>query len=209
MFAAAGYVVMMCNPRGGDGRGDEFADLRERYGTIDYEDLMEFTDHVCRLYPAVDPKRLGVTGGSYGGFMTNWIIGHTDRFAAAVSQRSFSNFLSDFGCSEIGFSFDVEENGGKTPWTDHEALWKRSPVAHACRAKTPTLFIHSLKDYNCPLSEGMQMFAALKYFGVPSKAFLFEGENHELSRSGKPLHRIRRLKEMLGWFDHYLKETGL
>ncbi len=209
VFAAAGYVVMMCNPRGGDGRGDEFADLRERYGTIDYEDLMEFTDHVCRLYPAVDPKRLGVTGGSYGGFMTNWIIGHTDRFAAAVSQRSFSNFLSDFGCSEIGFSFDVEENGGKTPWTDHEALWKRSPVAHACRAKTPTLFIHSLKDYNCPLSEGMQMFAALKYFGVPSKAFLFEGENHELSRSGKPLHRIRRLKEMLGWFDHYLKETGL
>ncbi len=207
VFANAGYAVLMCNPRGGDGRGDQFANLRERYGTIDYQDLMEFTDHVCGQYPAIDPKRIGVTGGSYGGFMTNWIIGHTSRFGAAVSQRSFSNFLSDFGCSEIGFSFDVDENGGKTPWTDHEALWKRSPVAYACNAKTPTLFIHSMKDYNCPLSESMQMFAALRYFGVPSKAFLFEGENHELSRSGKPLHRIRRLKEMLGWFDQYLKET--
>ncbi len=206
VLAGAGYFVLQCNPRGGDGRGDGFADLREKYGTIDYQDLMEFTDHVCRLYPAIDQKRLGVTGGSYGGFMTNWIIGHTDRFAAAVSQRSFSNFLSDFGCSEIGYSFDVEENGGKTPWTAPEELWKRSPVAYACNAKTPTLFIHSLKDYNCPLSEGMQMFAALKYFGVPSRAFLFEGENHELSRSGKPLHRIRRLEEMLGWFDRYLKE---
>ena len=206
VLAGAGYFVLLCNPRGGDGRGDEFADLREKYGTIDFKDLMEFTDHVCHLYPAIDQKRLGVTGGSYGGFMTNWIIGHTDRFAAAVSQRSFSNFLSDFGCSEIGYSFDVDENGGKTPWTAPEELWKRSPVAYAGSVNTPTLFIHSLKDYNCPLSEGMQMFAALKYFGVPSKAFLFEGESHELSRSGKPVHRIRRLREMLAWFDRYLKE---
>ena len=123
----------------------------------------------------------------------------------AVSQRSFSNWLSDFGCSEIGFSFDVNENGGKTPWTAPKELWERSPVAYADRVKTPTMFIHSLKDYNCPLSEGMQMFAAIKYHGVPSKAVLFEGENHELSRSGKPLHRMRRLKEMNDWFDLYLK----
>lgn len=205
VFANNGYFVMLCNPRGGDGRGDEFADLREKYGTIDFKDFMEFVDHVCEQYPAIDTARIGVTGGSYGGWMTNWIIGHTDRFAAAVSQRSFSNWLSDFGCSEIGFSFDVNENGGKTPWTAPKELWERSPVAYADRVKTPTMFIHSLKDYNCPLSEGMQMFAAIKYHGVPSKAVLFEGENHELSRSGKPLHRMRRLKEMNDWFDLYLK----
>ena len=205
VFANNGYFVMLCNPRGGDGRGDEFADLREKYGTIDFQDFMEFVDHVCEQYPAIDTARIGVTGGSYGGWMTNWIIGHTDRFAAAVSQRSFSNWLRDFGCSEIGFSFDVNENGGKTPWTAPKELWERSPVAYADRVKTPTMFIHSLKDYNCPLSEGMQMFAAIKYHGVPSKAVLFEGENHELSRSGKPLHRMRRLKEMNDWFDLYLK----
>lgn len=203
-FANEGYFVFLCNPRGGDGKGNEFADLREKYGTIDFKDFMEFTDHVLKLYPAIDEKRLGVTGGSYGGWMTNWIIGHTDRFAAAVSQRSFSNWLSDFGGSEIGFSFDVNENGGKTPWMAPMELWQRSPVAYANQAKTPTLFIHSIKDFNCPLSEGMQMFAALKYHGVPSKAFLFEGENHELSRSGKPVHRVRRLKEMKAWFDKYL-----
>ncbi len=203
-LANEGYFVFLCNPRGSDGRDNEFADLREKYGTVDFKDFMEFTDHVLERYPAIDRNRLGVTGGSYGGYMTNWIIGHTDRFAAAVSQRSFSNWLSDFGCSEIGFSFDVNENGGKTPWTAPEELWKRSPVAYADRVKTPTLFIHSLKDYNCPLSEGMQMFAALKYHGVPSRAFLFEGENHELSRSGKPVHRVRRLKEMKDWFDRYL-----
>lgn len=203
-FANEGYFVFLCNPRGGDGKGNEFADLREKYGTIDFKDFMEFTDHVLKLYPAIDEKRLGVTGGSYGGWMTNWIIGHTDRFAAAVSQRSFSNWLSDFGGSEIGFSFDVNENGGKTPWMAPMELWQRSPVAYADKAKTPTLFIHSIKDFNCPLSEGMQMFAALKYHGVPSKAFLFEGENHELSRSGKPVHRVRRLKEMKAWFDKYL-----
>ena len=203
-FANEGYFVFLCNPRGGDGKGNEFADLREKYGTVDFKDFMEFTDHVLKLYPAIDEKRLGVTGGSYGGWMTNWIIGHTDRFAAAVSQRSFSNWLSDFSASEIGFSFDVGENGGKTPWAAPMELWQRSPVAYADKAKTPTLFIHSIKDFNCPLSEGMQMFAALKYHGVPSKAFLFEGENHELSRSGKPVHRVRRLKEMKAWFDKYL-----
>ncbi len=204
-FANEGYFVFLCNPRGGDGRGDEFADLTEKYGTIDFQDFMEFTDHVLKLYPAIDEKRVGVTGGSYGGWMTNWIIGHTDRFAAAVSQRSFSNWLSDFGCSEIGFSFDVSENGGKTPWTAPKELWERSPVAYADRVTTPTLFIHSLKDYNCPLSESMQMFAGIRHRGIPAKAFLFEGENHELSRSGKPVHRVRRLLEMRKWFDLYLK----
>ena len=204
-WANEGYFVFYCNPRGGDGRGDEFADLREKWGTIDFADLMEFVDHVLEITPAIDPARLGVTGGSYGGWMTNWIIGHTTRFAAAASQRSFSNWLSDFGCSEIGFTFDVSEVGA-TPWQDPMKLWDRSPVKYVPQVTTPTLFIHSLQDYNCPFSEGMQMFAGLKYHHVPSRVCAFEGENHELSRSGKPRHRIRRLTEITAWMDKYCKQ---
>lgn len=203
-WANEGYFVFFCNPRGSDGRGDAFADLRKKWGTIDFSDLMEFTDHVLRITPALDPDRLGVTGGSYGGWMTNWIIGHTHRFAAAASQRSFSNWLSDFGLSEIGYNFDVSEVGA-TPWEDPAALWDRSPVKYADQVTTPTLFIHSLQDYNCPFAEGMQMFAGLKYHHVPSRVCAFEGENHNLSRSGKPRHRIRRLKEITDWMDKYLK----
>lgn len=203
-WANEGYFVFFCNPRGSDGRGDDFADIRKKWGTVDFRDLMEFVDHVLAVTPALDEKRLGVTGGSYGGWMTNWIIGHTGRFAAAASQRSFSNWLSDFGCSEIGFTFDVSE-AGATPWEDPQTLWEKSPVKYADQVTTPTLFIHSLQDYNCPFSEGMQMFAGLKYHHVPSRVCAFEGENHELSRSGKPRHRIRRLEEITGWMNRYLK----
>ena len=203
-LAGAGYVVMFCNPRGSEGYGEQFADLRGKYGTIDYQDLMEFVDHVLALYPNIDKKRLGETGGSYGGFMSNWIVGHTDRFAAIASQRSISNWVADFGSSEIGFTFDQNEMGA-TPWTDMEKMWEQSPLKYAHNAKTPILFIHSLCDYNCTLDQGVEMFAAMKYFGVPSRMVLFEGENHSLSRSGKPRHRIRRLEEIFGWFEKYLK----
>ena len=205
-WASKGYFVFFCNPRGSEGKGEEFADLRGKYGTIDYQDLMEFTDHVLKEIPQIDPKRLGVSGGSYGGFMCNWIEGHTDRFKAICSQRSISNWVADFGSSEIGVTFDANEMAA-TPWTDMEKMWDQSPLKYACNAKTPILFIHSLCDYNCPLEQGIEMFTAMKYFGVPSKMVIFEGENHALSRSGKPKHRIRRLKEMTAWFEHYLKEN--
>ncbi len=203
-WAGQGYFVFFCNPRGSEGRGDAFGDLRGKWGTVDYRDLMEFVDHVLEITPALDRNRLGVTGGSYGGWMTNWIIGHTGRFAAAASQRSFSNWLSDFGCSEIGFTYDVSEVGA-TPWEDPQTLWERSPVRYANQVTTPTLFIHSLQDYNCPFSEGMQMFAGLKYHHVPSRVCAIEGENHSLSRSGKPRHRIRRLAEITDWMNQWLK----
>ena len=205
MFASAGYVVMFTNPHGSDGKGAEFADLREKYGHIDYTDFMDFTDHVLKKYSAIDSSRLAVMGGSYGGFMTNWIIGNTDRFAVAVSQRSFCNPISDFGVSCIGYTFDKEQFGG-TPWDDLQKLWDHAPLKYAPNAVTPTLFIHSLEDYNCPLTEGFQMFTALKYHGVPSKMFLFKGENHELSRSGKPTHRARRLSEMKEWIDSHINK---
>ena len=203
-WASHGYFVLFCNPRGSDGRGNEFADIRGKYGTIDYDDLMKFTDSVLEKYNNIDKNRLGVTGGSYGGFMTNWIIGHTDRFKAAASQRSISNWVSDFGTTDIGFYFNPNEVGGN-PWNNIDKYWEHSPLRYADKVKTPTLFIHSDEDHRCWMGEGLQMFTALKYFGVESRLCLFHGENHELSRSGKPKHRIRRLKEITEWFDSHLK----
>ncbi|WP_326910908.1 alpha/beta hydrolase family protein [Sedimentibacter sp. MB31-C6] len=202
-WANEGYFVFYCNPRGSDGRGDEFADIRGKYGTIDYDDIMKFTDFVLQKYPQIDSKRIGVTGGSYGGFMTNWIIGHTDRFKCAVSQRSISNWISKFGTTDIGYYFNSDQNLS-TPWDNVEKMWWHSPLKYANQVVTPTLFIHSEEDYRCWLAEGLQMFTALKYHGVDARLCMFKGENHELSRSGKPKHRVRRLEEMTNWFKKYL-----
>lgn len=203
-LANEGYIVFFCNPRGSDGRGDKFADIRGRYGTIDYEDIMEFTDLVLEKYHFIDKDRLGVMGGSYGGFMTNWIIGHTDRFKAAVSQRSISNWISKFGTTDIGYYF-VDDQIAATPWNNFNALWESSPMKYADKVVTPTLFIHSEADYRCWLPEGLQMFTSLKYHGVETRLCMFRGENHELSRSGKPKNRIKRLTEIKNWFGRYLK----
>jgi dipeptidyl aminopeptidase/acylaminoacyl peptidase len=203
-WASEGYVVFFCNPRGSNGRDDAFSDIRGQYGFVDYDDIMKFTDAVLEKYSCIDTERVGVTGGSYGGFMTNWIIGHTDRFKAAASQRSISNWISKFCTTDIGYYFVDDQQGG-TPWNNHHKLWEHSPLKYADRVKTPTLFIHSEEDYRCWLAEGLQMFTALKYHNVDARLCMFKGENHELSRGGKPKHRIRRLKEITHWFDKYLK----
>jgi dipeptidyl aminopeptidase/acylaminoacyl peptidase len=203
-WASHGYTVFFCNPRGSDGRGNEFADIRGKYGTIDYDDIMAFTDFVLEKYDFIDSDKLGVTGGSYGGFMTNWIIGHTNRFKAAASQRSISNWTSFFGTTDIGYYFSDDQNAA-TPWSDYEKLWFHSPMKYADKVVTPTLFIHSEEDYRCWLPEGLQMYSSLKYHGVESRLCMFRGENHELSRSGKPKHRIKRLEEITNWLDKYLK----
>ncbi len=203
-WTGEGYAVFFCNPRGSDGKGNAFADIRGKYGTIDYKDIMNFTDAVLDKYDFIDEKRVGVTGGSYGGFMTNWIIGHTHRFKAAVSQRSIANWFSKFNTTDIGYFF-VEDQNQTTPWEEPDKLWEQSPLKHADKVKTPTLFIHSEEDYRCWVVEGIQMYTALKYHGVEARMCMFRGENHELSRSGKPKHRVRRLKEITDWFDHYLK----
>lgn len=203
-WANEGYFVFFCNPRGSDGKGNEFADIRGKYGTIDYDDLMRFTDLVLEKYPDIDANRVGVTGGSYGGFMTNWIIGHTDRFKAAASQRSISNWVSMGYTTDIGYYFAPDQIGA-TPWSDPNKLWEHSPLKYADQVKTPTLFIHSDEDYRCWVPEALQMFTALKFHGVESRLCLFKGETHELSRSGKPKARIRRLKEITTWFNRFLK----
>ena len=204
LWASMGYFVFFCNPKGGDGRDNRFMDIRGHYGETDYENLMDFTDAVLKAWPQIDPARVCVTGGSYGGFMTNWIIGHTDRFCCAASQRSISNWLSFWGVSDIGFYFAADQCDASL-YDSPEQLWRQSPVRYAANVKTPTLFIHSDEDYRCPLEQGLQMFTALKDRGVPSRLCLFHGETHELSRSGKPKHRARRLKEITDWFETYAK----
>ena len=204
VWANMGYFVFFCNPRGSEGKGNAFADIRKIYGTIDYEDIMKFTDVVLEKYTNIDKSKLGVTGGSYGGFMVNWIIGHTDRFKCAASQRSISNWIDDFGTTDIGYYFNPDELGGDV-CSGFDKLWEQSPLKYANNAKTPTLFIHSEEDYRCYQTQAFQMFTALKYYDVESRICLFKGENHELSRSGKPKHRVRRLKEITNWFEKYLK----
>lgn len=206
LWASKGFAVMFCNPRGSDGKGNAFADIRGKYGTIDYEDILAFTEAVLNKYPSIDPLRIGVTGGSYGGFMTNWIIGHTDRFACAATQRSISNWTSFHGVSDIGYFFTPDQAGANLmKATDYEKLWWHSPLKYAANFKTPTLVIHSKADYRCPIDQGYQMITALKEQGVPSKLVMFHQENHDLSRSGKPKARNKRLVEITAWMTRYLK----
>ena len=205
-WANRGYFVFFCNPKGSSGRGLEFADITDEYGKTDFKNIMDFTDAVLERYPQIDKKRVGCTGGSYGGFMSNWILGHTDRFAAIATQRSISNWISFYGMSDIGYFFGKNQLAHDI-YTDEglKRLWDQSPLKYINDMKTPTLFIHSNEDYRCPLEQGMQLFTALKEKGVPARFCMFKGENHELSRSGKPLHRERRLKEITDWMDKYLK----
>ena len=200
-WAGKGYFVIYCNPKGSDGRGD-FCDIFGKYGTIDYEQIMQFCDEALKAYPQMDKDNMFETGGSYGGFMTNWIIGHTDRFKACASQRSISNWISFYGVSDIGVRFAPDQIKGEI-WPDPKKLWQHSPLKYADKVKTPTLFIHSFEDYRCPIEQGYQMYTALIAHGVDSKMVLFKGENHELSRSGKPKHRIKRLTEITEWFEKY------
>lgn len=203
LMAAKGYGVLFCNPTGSEGRGGDFADIRMKYGTIDYEDLIGFTKWAVETLPWIDEGRLGVTGGSYGGIMTNWIIGHTDLFHAAVSDRGVCNNISDFGLSDIGVSFGPDTFEA-TPWKNFAYLWETSPLKYAPDIKTPVLLIHGMEDYRCPYDSALQMHTALTYFGTPSKVVAFKGENHELCRSGQPKHRVRRLEEMVNWFEQYI-----
>lgn len=204
-WTAKGYAVFFCNPRGSDGKGNGFDDIRGQYGTVDYDDLMTFTDWIIANVPFIDGEKLAVTGGSYGGYMTNWIIGHTGRFKAAASQRSISNWISKTGISDIGYYF-VPDQQGTDIWGNAGKLWWHSPLKYADKAKTPTLFIHSEEDYRCELTQGLQMFTALKLHGVETGICIFKGENHELSRSGRPKPRLTRLRKMTEWFDRFLKD---
>ncbi len=206
-LAAQGYVVYFCNPRGSQGYGEEHAKaIRNNWGTGDYDDVMAWADFVEKK-PYIDKERMGVTGGSYGGYMTNWIIGQTDRFKAAVTQRCVSNLISMWGSSDFNWVFQ-EVFGDESPWENVENYWRQSPLKYIGNAKTPTLVIHSEQDLRCATEQGEQVFVALKKLGVDTEMVRFPDEPHGLSRGGRTDRRIERLKHILRWFDHYLKDKG-
>ena len=204
VLAARGYVVFFCNPRSSQGYGEEHCRAAfNRFGTVDYQDLMAWTDLV-QGKPYVDAHRMGVTGGSYGGFMTNWIVGHTDRFRAAVTQRSISNWVSFYGSADFNWTFGAFL-GSEPPWENLENYWRQSPLEAIANARTPTLILHSEQDLRVPLEQGEQLYVALKKLGVEAELVLFPGESHGLSRGGRTDRRVVRLNHMLRWFDRYLK----
>lgn len=203
-FAGAGYAVVYLNPRGSDGYSEKFADIRGKYGTRDFQDLMEGLDFVLKKFPQIDGERMAIAGGSYGGFMTNWAIGHTDRFRAAVTDRSITSWISFWGTSDIGPYFTRDQVGGD-PWDSEEKLMNDSPLRYVTNVRTPLMLVHSMEDYRCWMVEGLEFFTALKSLGREAELVLFPGENHDLSRVGKPKHRVARLNHYIRWFDGHLK----
>lgn len=202
--AASGYAVFYCNPRGSSGYGDAFRDgIRDAWGTNDMPDQMAGLDEMLAM-GFIDEDRIALTGGSYGGFMTGWLIGHTDRFACAVPQRGVYNNASFYGTSDIPRFIKTEL--GYYPWENVQALWEGSPVAHAHKITTPTLIIHSENDFRVPIEQGEQFFAIIRQAtDTPVEMWRYPRDGHELSRSGEPRHRVSRLEKMVGWFDKYCK----
>ena len=201
-LAAKGYGVIMINPRGGNGYGQAFvASILGEYGRHDFDDLMIGVDVALEKYPTIDKEHLYVTGGSYGGFMTNWIVGHTNRFKAAVTQRSISNWISFYGVSDIGPFF--VEHQLKCTLKDAEELWQMSPLAYVHHVETPLLVLHGESDYRCPLEQGEQLYVALKRKGIATKLITFPQSSHGLSRTGLPNLRLVRLKAISDWFESH------
>ncbi len=203
-LAAQGYVVHFCNPRGGHGYGEAHGQaIEQSWGDRDFADVMAWTDYVAQQ-PYIDVDRMGIVGGSYGGFMTLWTISHTDRFKAAVAQRVVSNFISFWGSSDVGLHFEGPWAAGCAPWEALEQYWQQSPISHIANVKTPTLIMHSEQDMRCNPEQGTQTFMALRRLGVDTELVLFPEESHGLSRGGRTDRRVARLGHIQRWFDSYL-----
>jgi dipeptidyl aminopeptidase/acylaminoacyl peptidase len=205
LMAAQGYGVVYINPRGSAGYGQEF--LRGccgDFGGKDYEDLMTGLDYALSKFPKADAQKLGVTGLSYGGFMTNWIIGHTKRFHAAVTKNCLSNFTSFAGVSDIGYFFLEGELLG-SPWRDMDAMRSFSPITYVENIETPLLIMHTEDDQRCPKEQSEQLYVAMKYFEKDVAFLRFPSGNHLMYRLGYPPLRVAWLRECIKWFDRYLK----
>ena len=203
VYAAKGYAVLFTNPRGSTGYGQKFErGIVNEWGGKDYLDIMNGLDAALKKYPWVDQDRMGVTGGSYGGYMTNWIVGHTNRFKAAVTLRSVVNFISDDGTRDGAYGHSSDFGGDI--FQKFDLYWDRSPLKYAASVKTPTLILHSDNDFRVPIEQGEQWFRALKHFGVTTEIVMFPRENHNLTRTGEPKHLVESLNWQLYWFDRFL-----
>jgi dipeptidyl aminopeptidase/acylaminoacyl peptidase len=203
VYAARGWAVFYTNPRGSTGYGEKFErGIFGEWGGKDYEDVMNGVEAILKKYSWIDRDRLGVTGGSYGGFMTNWIVGHTDLFKAAVTLRSVVNFISDEGTRDGAYGHRRDFGGDL--FEKFDLYWDRSPLKYAKNVKTPTLILHSDNDFRVPLEQGEQWFRALKHFGVTTELVLFPRENHNLTRTGEPKHLVESLNWQLYWFDRFI-----
>lgn len=205
-LAAQGYAIVYTNPRGGMSYGQAFANaIRGHYGEGDAADVLNGLDAALGHYDFLDGERVAVTGGSYGGFMTNWLVGHTDQFFAAVSQRSISNWISFYGVSDIGPLFVEDQHGGDA-MHDVEALWKISPLAYVENVTTPLLLIHSENDLRCPIEQSEQFYTCIKRLGREVELFRVPNASHGLSRNGKPKLRVDRLNAMLDFINGHLPQ---
>jgi dipeptidyl aminopeptidase/acylaminoacyl peptidase len=203
VYAARGWAVFYANPRGSTGYGEKFQRAVDReWGGKAFQDIMAGVDAILARYPWIDRDRLGVTGGSYGGFMTNWTVSHTNRFKAAVTLRSISNFVSDEGTRDAAYGH-ARDFGGNL-FENPEFYWNMSPLKYARNVKTPTLVLHSDNDQRVPIEQGEQWYRALKHFGVTTELVIFPRENHNLTRTGEPRHLVESLNWQVYWFDRFL-----
>jgi dipeptidyl aminopeptidase/acylaminoacyl peptidase len=208
--AGAGYAVVYSNPRGSSGYAEEWGraingpvEGGPGWGTRDYEDLMAVTDEALKRYDFCDPDRLGVLGGSYGGYMTSWIVSHNDRFHAACSERAVNNFLTEGGSADIGWAFKGEVGAH---WFEAPDVYlKLSPSTYAENITTPLLILHSENDLRCPVAHAEDLFAILRLLKREVEMVRFPAESHELTRSGSPVHREMRFEVILDWFARYLQ----
>jgi dipeptidyl aminopeptidase/acylaminoacyl peptidase len=213
VYAGAGYCVLFANPRGGSGHSEEWGrairgpggDAGPGWGTVDYEDLMGVVDTALERFPFLDSERLGVLGGSYGGFMTSWIVSHTNRFKAALSERAVNHLVSAFGSSDVFWIFERQFGG---PMWEHVDDWlQMSPATYAREIETPLLIVHSESDLRCNVEQGEHLFTLLRLLDKEVEMVRFPAESHELSRSGSPVHRVQRFDAILEWFGRYLSPS--
>lgn len=211
VFCGAGYAVVFSNPRGSSGRSEAWArairgtgEQNDGWGSVDYEDCMAVVDEAVRRFDFVDPDRLGVIGGSYGGFLTSWIVGRTDRFKAAVSERAVNNFDSQWGSSDFGWDFKGYTD--RFLYEDVDLYLRMSPSTYAADIRTPLLILHSEDDLRCPVEQAEHLFVTLRLLRRPVELVRFPGESHELTRSGSPVHRVQRFELVVEWFDRHLKD---
>jgi dipeptidyl aminopeptidase/acylaminoacyl peptidase len=204
VYAGAGYAVIYTNPRGSQGYGEAFTRaVRGDWGGGDFADVMAGLDAALRQCDWIDPERLGVMGGSYGGYLTSWIVGHTRRFKAACSERAVNNLATLFGTSDIGPAF-LDAETGFLPWDNLQWYIEHSPLTYVQQITTPLLILHAEDDLRCMIEQAEQLFVALKRLRREVLLIRFPDENHEMSRSGKPRHRLERYHYILDWFAKYL-----